>query len=477
LTSDVAVEQAHNADVDRSLKANASVENPSGFAAARRLQSCGCPGAREAGILPAMSLQYDAAIIGGGPAGSIAATLLSRMGRRVVVIEKETFPRFKIGESLLPHSLAAFDKLGIRGELDAHAFPKHGGEIASACGRRLTRFYFENALELRERSAYQVDRAWFDKMLLDRAAGAGAEIRQPCTVSAIAFEDDAATIDTGEGTLRARYLLDCSGRNAVVGSHFDLKRRYDHLQKFSVYAHFEGVHRDAGRDAGLTRLVRGADHWFWLIPLDGRRTSVGLVLDAAAFRAAGRTPEQALGNAIDESPLMRSRMGHARRITEVHATGDYSYRNTRLHGRRWLLAGDAAGFIDPIFSTGVFLAIHSAGRAAAAVDFALRHPVLAPARFAVYASNLSRLMNRYLRFVNAWYTPEFMDVFSTPKPPMRIPQAVNSVLGGNIHPGFAVRWRLWLFYLVLWIQKHHPIVPRLEDVQDDDTSPAVATAK
>ncbi|MEQ1852983.1 MAG: NAD(P)/FAD-dependent oxidoreductase [Chthoniobacteraceae bacterium] len=413
-----------------------------------------------------MSFQYDVAIIGGGPAGSTAATLLSRKGRRVVVCEKERFPRFKIGESLLPHSLAMLDTLGVRGQLDAHAFPKHGGEIASACGRRLTRFYFENALQLRNRSAYQVDRAWFDKMLLDHAAAGGVEVRQPSAVKDAVFDDEGVTLQTDGGPLRARYVLDCSGRNAVVGSQFDLKRRYDNLQKFSVYAHFEGVQRDGGRDAGLTRLVRGRDEWFWLIPLDERRTSVGLVLDAADFRAAKQTPEEALDCAIARSALMRSRMARSRRITEVHATGDYSYRNTRLHGHRWLLAGDAAGFIDPIFSTGVFLAIHSAGRAAAAIDFALRHPALGRLRFAAYGSGLNRLMNRYLRLVNAWYTPEFMDVFSSPKPPMQIPQAVNSVLGGNIHPGFSVRWRLWLFYAVLWIHKRHPIVPQLEEQEE-----------
>jgi 2-polyprenyl-6-methoxyphenol hydroxylase-like FAD-dependent oxidoreductase len=154
--------------------------------------------------------------------------------------------------------------------------------------------------------------------------------------------------------------------------------------------------------------------------------------------------------------------------------GDYSYRNTRLHGPRWLLAGDAAGFIDPIFSTGVFLAIHGGERAAAAIDFALRHPWLARIRFAMYAHNLNSLMDRYLRFVSAWYSAEFVDVFTAENPPAQIPQAVNSVLGGNIHPNFGVWWRLQLFYLVLWIQKRHPIVPRLEDQKDEPANPLAA---
>ena len=418
-------------------------------------------------MLHAMASHSDVAIIGGGPAGSAAAILLARAGRRVVLCEKEIFPRFKIGESLLPHSLELFDKLGVRDELDRHAFPKHGGEIATACGRRVQRFYFENALQLSHRSAYQVERAWFDKMLLDRAAASGVEVRQPCTVSDIACDREGVTLQTDSGEIRASYLLDCSGRNAVVGSHFDLKRRYDHLQKFSIYAHYEGVQRDDGRDGTLTRLVRGKRCWFWLIPIDERRTSVGVVMDIADFRAARTTPQAALENAIATAPLMRSRMAAAQRTTEVQAVGDYSYRNTRLHGPRWLLAGDAAGFIDPIFSTGVFLALHSGEQAAGVLDLALRRPLLGRLRMGSYARSVNRLMNRYLRFVTAWYTEEFVDVFTTPKPPFQIPQAVNSVLGGNIHPRFGVWWRLQFFYLVLWIQKRHALVPRLEDLKDE----------
>jgi flavin-dependent dehydrogenase len=281
------------------------------------------------------------------------------------------------------------------------------------------------------------------------------------------------TVRTGSGEIRASYLLDCSGRNAVVGSHFDLKRRYDHLQKFSVYAHFEGVQRDDGRDATLTRLVRGKNCWFWLIPIDQRRTSVGVVMDIADFRASRSTPQAALENAIANAPIMRTRMAASRRTTETYAVGDYSYRNTRLHGPRWLLAGDAAGFIDPIFSTGVFLALHSGEQAAGAIDFALRRPLLGRLRMASYTRGVRRLMQRYLRFVTSWYTEEFVDVFTTQKPPFQIPQAVNSVLGGNIHPRFGVWWRLQLFYLVLWIQKRHPIVTRLEDVKDE-AAPTVA---
>jgi len=408
-----------------------------------------------------MSETYDVAIIGGGPAGTTAATLLTRRGRKVVVFERDTFPKFKIGESLLPHSLEAFEELGVREELEAHAFPKHGGEIATGCGRRAMKFYFENAIQLEHRSAYQVERAWFDKMLLENARKAGAEIRQPCKVEKCEFDAEGATLQTESGEVRAKYVLDCSGRQTVVGQQFDLKEKYDHLQKFSVFAHFEGVERGTGKDAGLTRMVRSRNEWFWFIPLDERRTSVGVVMDVADYRAAKLSPEDAFAAAVERSKLVKSRMEGARRLIPMQAVGDYSYRNTRFAGPRWLLAGDAAGFIDPIFSTGVFLAVHSGARAAEALDTALKRPWLRWWKFSRYARNLNSLQNRYLRFVSAWYTEEFIDVFTTPKPPCRIPQAVNSVLGGNIHPNFSVWWRLQLFYLVLWVQKRWQIVGRM----------------
>ena len=411
-------------------------------------------------------MQYDVAIIGGGPAGSTAALLLKRRGWKVVLCERDRFPRFKIGESLLPHSMHTLEELGVMKKVEEIGFIKHGGEIATACGRRIKRFYFEGALQLRDRFAYQVERARFDKMLLEHAAENGVEVRQPCAVQDVAFDAEGATLKTADGEIRAKYVIDCSGRNALVGQHFDLRKKYDHLQKFSVFAHYEDAQRDAGRDGTLTRLIRGHRHWFWMIPIDERRTSVGLVCDQADFRSSKKSPEQALDDAFAESPLMRERMAQAKRVTEVRAVGDYSYRNTRLHGDRWLLAGDAAGFIDPIFSTGVFLAIHSAEKAASAIDAALRHPWQRSLRFWNYQHGLNKLMNRYLRFVSAWYTDEFVDVFTTPKPPFKVPQAVNSVLGGNIHPNFSVWWRLQFFYLVLWIQKRKQIVAKLDDLQD-----------
>ncbi len=409
---------------------------------------------------------YDVAIIGGGPAGSTAAALLARAGRRVIVFEREKFPRFHIGESLLPFSMKAFTRLGLHEKfLRAGFMKKFGGEIVGACSESGTKFYFKDGYRSQTDHAYQVTRGDFDKVLLDHAAECGAEVHEETSVDRVEFSNDEVELgikcNGSFHSIRARYVIDASGRTSVLGRKFKIKKTYDHLQKLSIFAHYDGVWRAEGIDGTLTVLIRAIDRWFWLIPLSAERTSVGVVLDSEAFRNSKLSAEDFLEQALSEQPIIAKRMTDARRVSQVYVEADFSYRSERLHGDRWLLAGDAAGFIDPIFSSGVFLAVFSGELCADVLNEVLDHPRKARRLFAGYERAVNRAMDIYLRFVNAWYTKEFIEVFLAPRNILGLAPAVNAVLGGNVGNSFPIRWRMWVFYFLVWLQRHHPIAPRL----------------
>src|SRR6266446_1143837 len=414
-----------------------------------------------------MGSLYDVAIIGGGPAGSTAATLLAKASRRVIVLEREKFPRFHIGESLLPFSTQAFDRLGVREKLDRTFLPKFGAEIVAACGTKGVKFYFKDGFRTRRDRAYQVTRSEFDKLLLEHSRDNGAEVREETEVKKIAFEEDRVkiNIETSDGArsiIESRYLLDCSGRQTTLGNFFKLKKSYDHLQKFSVFAHYENVDRAEGIDGTLIRMVRGLDRWFWMIPLTPTRMSIGVVMDTTTYRAMKLPAEAALEKCIGEQPMVLERMTRAERVSPVYSAGDYSYRNARLFGDRWLLAGDAAGFIDPVFSSGVFLAIMSAEKAADALDEVLRDEALKPRLFREYARRVNRVMDLYLTFVNSWYRGKgFTEVFLNPTEMLQLAAAVNAVLAGNEGVRFAIKWRMWVFYFFVRAQRFIAFSPRL----------------
>ena len=420
---------------------------------------------------------YDVAIIGGGPAGSIAAALLARAGRRVIVFERERFPRFHIGESLLPFSMKAFTRLGLHEKfLRAGFMKKFGGEIVGACSETGTKFYFKDGYRSQTDHAYQVTRGDFDKVLLDHAAECGAEVHEQTSVDRVEFSKEDVELGVRSNgsshSIRARYVIDASGRTSVLGRQFKIKKTYDHLQKLSIFAHYDGVWRAEGIDGTLTVLIRAIDRWFWLIPIAADRTSVGVVLDSETFRKSKLSAGEFLDQALAQQPIIAKRMTNARRASEVYVEADFSYRSARLHGARWLLAGDAAGFIDPIFSSGVFLAVFSGELAADALNEVLDHSHKAKRLFPRYERAVNRAMDIYLRFVNAWYTKEFIEVFLAPRNVLGLAPAVNAVLGGNVGNSFPIRWRMWVFYFLVWLQRHHPIAPRLTLVPNKAEVPA-----
>ncbi|MFY9986880.1 MAG: NAD(P)/FAD-dependent oxidoreductase [Chthoniobacterales bacterium] len=406
---------------------------------------------------------YDIIIVGGGPAGSTAGTLLAKHGWKVAIFEKEQFPRFKIGESLLPGSLCTFERMGVKEKIDrADVIVKYGGKIVSACGTRSNRFLFSNVFRCKYPTAYQVERSRFDQLLLDHAAETGCEVSQGTQVTDFSCDQDGVTVCTAAGEFRGRYLVDCSGRNSLVGTRFNLRQNYPQLRKFSLYAHFEGVDRSPGIDGTLTQMVRGLDRWFWIIPITTTKTSIGVVLDAQTFKRMKLSPEAAFLQTLQENPKVIEQLSGARRTTEVYATGDFSFRNRQFTGDRWVLAGDAAGFIDPVWSSGVFIAVLSGEKAADMLDRVLKRPERRPLEFRRYERHLGRVMDLYLRLVNSWYTQEFAEVFLNPQEFLQLVPAVNSLLAGNEKPLLQVRWRLWVFNLLVYLQKRFAIIaPRM----------------
>ena len=409
---------------------------------------------------------YDALVIGGGPAGSTAAARLAQLGRRVCLIEKEQFPRFHIGESLLPCSMPLFEKLGVMPAL-SRFLPKHAAEFVTADGSMTRRYAFADGIVPGPTSAYEVDRSEFDSVLLDNAARSGAEIRQGFEVTRFSFDaPDRVELDLRESGARsteklaARMLIDASGQSSLLASRLGLRQMDASLKNFAVFSHFEGARRGQGDREGDISVVLVPEGWWWVIPLRGDRTSVGLV--GPARMLAGRKPDAAyFEERIENTPYLRERLANARRVAPVRTISDYSYVSRQIAGDRWLLVGDAAAFIDPVFSTGVHLGTAGAFRAADAVDRGLSRGEVGRGAFRDYERWESRTVGTYRDFVRGWYTPEFAEVMMHPSDRLELRQAVTSLLAGHGTEQFGVAWRIFVFRAVTRANKRWGLTPRL----------------
>lgn len=410
----------------------------------------------------------DVIVIGGGPAGSCAATILGRAGRSVRVLERERFPRFHVGESLLPYNAGIFDELGLTPKLRAAGFPiKKGAQFHLGNGSKGTAFVFGAGRFTRFPEAFQVERSRFDEILLRHAAQSGAQVAEEVEVERVDADADGVTVTVKGGVRhRAKMVIDASGRGNVTGSLEGLKVMNPKLKKLAVFGHYEGVRVDEGSKGGDTVIIRQEDHWFWLIPLqlDGQgagKVSVGVIVDRDAFAASGLKGPEFLQQRIDASPPVRERLASARLVSPIHVTSDFSYRNSRLWSRRCVRVGDAAGFIDPIFSSGVFLAMFSARAAVGAVEAALRAGTDGTAEFSAYEQRVQSAMSIYQEMVDGFYTTPFMELFLEPRAKWDLAAAVNAILAGELEGGWRLRWRMKLFFLLVRLQARFPLVPRL----------------
>lgn len=412
----------------------------------------------------------DVIVIGGGPAGTTSATLLARQGFSVTLLERERFPRFQVGESLLPYNNDLFARLGVTDEIGvADSFPKYGAYFVTGDGQVGYSFRFDKRLRDPYRKSYQVKRAHFDDVLLKNAAKHGVDVRQETPVTSIELSDPGRVVVNGN--LEARFVVDASGHGSVVGARVGGRSEVESLKKVAFFAHYRNVPRAEGRDAGNTVIVVLRDAWFWLIPVTADVMSVGLVVDRDHVRSCGLDPEQLLERTIAGSPWVAEKMKSAERITQIYARKDFSFRMKNMVGANYALVGDAAGFLDPIFSTGVFLAMKSADLAAAAIGERLRGGSRHGLRR--YEADMQHGLDRYLRFIEKFYDRAFLEVFLQPSERWGLLDAVVGVLAGDIFANRNNRLKLGLFFSLVKLQNWRGgIAPRIRW----DTLPAAANA-
>jgi flavin-dependent dehydrogenase len=403
---------------------------------------------------------FDFAVAGGGPAGSSAAIALAQRGHSVVLFERETFPRFHIGESLLSTANDAFALLGLEEKIEAARFPeKWGARLYTHDGRSGRGVDFSDAREVARPKTYQVCREEFDRILLDRARETGVDVREGHRVTGCEFEPDAAILgvtstDGAQKHVRTRAIVDASGRHGLIARKFDLRTDEPRLANIAIFAHYRNVPRLPGDRPDDIRLVARRDAgWFWLIPISNDLMSVGVVLPKNLFmQLPAGSSEERLEKAIAETPVVAELMRDAERVWPVRVEKDFSYSASRYAGDRWILVGDAGSFLDPVFSTGVSIAMESGIEAAAELDGALRNDDFSATRFAAFSRRQRTRYRTFRRFVVGFYSPQFRDLFFDPEPPRLLFRAIVTILAGRWDASLRTRLLNHLFFAVVWFQ-------------------------
>ncbi len=404
---------------------------------------------------------FDFAVAGGGPAGSAAAISLAQRGHSVVLFERETFPRFHIGESLLATTNDPLEALGVAGKVAAAEFPeKWGARLFTHDGQSGRTVDFTDVSEVRRPQTYQVPRAEFDRILLERARELGSDVRESCRVTGVTFAADAVLLDFARNggaveSVRVRAMVDATGREGLIARKFGLRTEEPKLSNIAVFSHFTGVPRLPGNRPDDIRLIARSDAgWFWLIPISKTLMSVGVVLPKGAYlqRPQG-SPEEVLASAIADTPVVAELMRDAKREWPVRVEKDFSYSAAAYAGDRWILAGDAGSFLDPVFSTGVTIALESGMEAAAELDRAKARNDFSSRSFAAFSRRQRKRFTTFRRFVVGFYTPQFRDIFFSPDPPKGIFRAVVTILAGRWNASLKTRFLNNIFFAVVALQK------------------------
>ncbi len=410
---------------------------------------------------------FDVAVIGGGPGGSSTATALARSGRSVLLLERDRFPRFHIGESQLPWINGVLEVLGARDAVAKAGFvEKWGASFWEIDGRPAAYVDFTAAVETPAPQTFQVPRARFDELLLRHAERSGVVVREGHRAVDAAFDGGGVTLryagpDGLEQTARVAAVVDASGRAGFLARKIGRYETDAMLQHVAVHAQYEGIPRAEGRAAGDIRVLTRQDvGWIWLIPLSETVTSVGAVVPQGLHRRESKaTAEEGLDHYLRNTPAAPDLLREARRVSPARFDADYSYLATKMAGDRWVAVGDAGSFLDPIFSTGVLLAMQGGLEAAEAIEAGLRAGDLSARRFARYERVVRRRYHYFRRFVVGFYDPYFRRLLFRRSRRLGIYEAVLSALAGNWRPSLGTRLRIQLFFAIVTLKRFFRVAP------------------
>jgi flavin-dependent dehydrogenase len=396
-------------------------------------------------------------VIGGGPGGSTIAALLAERGRNVVLVEKDRHPRFHIGESLLPLNLPLFEKLGVKDEIERIAMPKYGIEFVSPVHDKVVHYQFANAWDKSFPYSYQVRRSSFDHVLLKNAAARGADIVEGCTVTEIEFlPEGGAAVEARDADGRphhwaASFIVDASGRDALVAKKLDLKRRNRKHESAAIFGHFTGARRLPGKAEGNISIFWFDHGWFWFIPLLDGTTSIGAVCPPEYIKSRKTDLNGFFSSTIALCPEIADRLKEAQLVGPITATGNYSYSADQMTGKSFILVGDAFAFVDPVFSTGVYLAMTMAFFGADAVETCLREPRSAARALARYEAATRRGLDVLSWYIYRISRPAFRNLFMSPRNTLRVEEAMLSLLSGDIFRKTPIASRLLVFKALYYL--------------------------
>jgi len=397
---------------------------------------------------PDVADDYDVIVIGAGPAGSTVSALVAEAGGRVLTLERSGFPRFHVGESLVPETYWTLKRLGLLDALRTSDSPKkYSVQFVNEFGKESAPFYFHDHNDHECSQTWQVVRGEFDRMLLENAVSKGATARTDAHVTEVVFDDDRATgvnVKLGSETkntarhVAAKVIVDATGQSAFLATRLGLKVPDERLRKAAVWSYFRGGLRDSGRDEGATVILQteGKKSWFWYIPLSDDQVSVGCTGDVDyMFAQHTDTAEGVFARELARCPGMLRRLQNAERATEYFTTKDFSYRATQTAGPGWLLVGDAFGFIDPVYSSGVFLALRSGEFAADAIVEALANDDFSAEQLGRWQADYARGVELFRKLVYAFYVPGFSFGEFLKKHPEYRGNLVDVLIGDVFKPG------------------------------------------